>query len=330
MKINAELRIQVVNLMNNGCTQSNTARQLNLGQPTVRKIWLRYLETGSTENKPKSGRPRKITEKERRRLSYLCKVDPFKTPKQLINEIDFSQSVSLWTVRRELNRCGLLARSAAKKPLLSKVNIKKRLDFCRSYAQFSKEQWRNVIFSDESQFKMFSTRRTIVRRPVGTRFCNRYVTKTVKYGGVSILVWGAIRGDGSRILLRCPHKLDSLEYQSILNQGLLNICGSHNTFMQDGAPCHKSRSTLQYLDNNGICLLSDWPPQSPDINIIENLWSIIKYKVSKYYTKSAEDLWNVIQKEWLEIDNTTLFKLYDSIPHRLKQICANKGHHCNY
>lgn len=330
VKIDVQLRNQIVAFMETGYSQSNVARQLNLGQTTVRKIWLRYTATGSTENRPKSGRPMKTTERERRRLCQLSKTNPFKTPRELMNEVRFSQDVSIYTVRRVLNKSGLYARSAAKKPLLDKRNVKKRINFCRSYRSFSMEQWRNVVFTDECQVKMFSTRRTIVRRPVGCRFINRYVTKTVKFGGASVLVWGAIKGDGSRLLIKCPKRLDSIKYQSILEEGLPNIYDTTNIFMHDGAPCHQSKSTRQYFDNKGVCLLSDWPPQSPDINIIENLWALLKYRVSKHFTKSTEELWNILKTEWYAIDNDTISKLYNSIPGRINEIYSKKGQQSHY
>jgi len=202
--------------------------------------------------------------------------------------------------------------------------------WCKAYDKWDTTQWKNIIFSGECRIEISSSYCRYVRRPDGHRFDPKYTIKKVRYSGISILIWGAIKRDGSRMLIRCPIRLNSSAYQLVLDEGLQQIYSDDSVFMQDGAPCHTSRSTMAYLELKKICLLSDWPPQSPDVNIIENLWSILKTSVSKFNVKSSDELWNVTFKAWNEIPTETIIRLYDSIPRRLKAVVKAKGQHCKY
>jgi len=330
VKIDEQIRQLVVSKLMDGYSQVSVAAEVNIGQTTVSYIWRKYRKTRIVADAKRSGRPRKATERERRLLSMTSKRNPFLTAREVRNEAKILSDVSLTTIKRYLRESNLHGRVAAKKPLLNKVQTQKRKKWCQAYSVFSTADWSKVIYSDECRIENYSSRRTFVRRPINQRFKSRYVLKTVKYGGFSVLVWGLIKSDGTRVLIRCPQILNSVAYQSVLDRGLLGAYHYDEIFMQDGAPCHRSASTLRYLDSKNICVMSDWPPQSPDLNIIEHMWSILKVNVGKRYVMNADQLWASVKAEWDRIPNKIIEDLYGSIPRRLKLILKNKGLHSYY
>ena len=60
------------------------------------------------------------------------------------------------------------------------------------------------------------------------RNIKKYTTETTKFPR-SIMVWGAIRSDGKRVIFRCTNNVDSKQYQDILK------CQLPKIFQQDGA-----------------------------------------------------------------------------------------------
>ncbi len=49
-------------------------------------------------------------------------------------------------------------------------------------------------------------------------------------------------------------------------------------FQQDLAPAHTTKNTKSWLNDHGVGVL-DWLANSPDLNPIENIWSIVKRKM---------------------------------------------------
>ena len=63
------------------------------------------------------------------------------------------------------------------------------------------------------------------------------------------------------------------------------------TFQQDNASWHALRIVMEHLDKNDIFTLY-WPPQSPDLNIIGNIWHMITRKFHKNtkFIKSEQNI----------------------------------------
>jgi len=329
-KIDIVKRNAAVCMIQSGSSQREVSRDLNISRGAVEGIWKKYLLFGKVDNVSKCGRPRKSSDREERLLVIMSKKEPKLTAPKLRFLWKTKCTVSVSTTQRILRKYGLFGRSAAKRPLLNKKQRRNRLSWCRAYSKLDNKFWESVIYSDECRMELHSNKKQIVRRPINTRFNPRYTTKTMKHGYKSLMLWGAIRYDGHRMLTKCPNMLNSTEYQLILERALIPLYDSSNVFQHDGAPCHRSKSTMDYIDKSKICHISDWPAQSPDLNIIESLWSILKRNVSEYTCNTVEDLWSACQHEWSSISDETIKKLYRSIPKRLNEVIRQKGSNTSY
>lgn len=329
-KISLEKRRAIVQDLRSGQSQRNVSKFHNVSRQSVQEIFKKFNRTGDIMDMPRSGRPSKTTIGERRYLINLSKRNPHRTASELSTEWETSFSISIDTCKRILRKYGLFGRIAARKPYLNQVQIRKRLRWAKNYISWNANQWGNVIFTDECRFELFGKRRQYVRRDIKNRYRNELTLKTCKFGGKSLMVWGAIKYDGSRSLIRCDSTLNSIEYQKVLENGLLPIYNPTDILIQDNAPCHRSASTLEFLGCSGICYVEDWPPQSPDLNIIENLWADVKRNVHKRCPKTLEDLWKFFVEEWEAYPTEKIQRLYQSIPQRLKAVKTCKGQCTKY
>ena len=78
------------------------------------------------------------------------------------------KTISKTTVRMRLAAFGLKGRVAVSKPLLHSKNKRKRLLWAKRYKNYSIEDWKTVLFVDESKFEIHrNDRRIYVRRRPG-------------------------------------------------------------------------------------------------------------------------------------------------------------------
>ncbi|KAK4315398.1 hypothetical protein Pmani_013315 [Petrolisthes manimaculis] len=140
---------------------------------------------------------------------------------------DLLGEVSVRTVQVRLQKdLKLLCRRAAQKPLLTKNMKKQWVDFCKRHADWTQENWRRVMFSDESAFKTISRRQKLVRRPSGSdRFDSHYTVKTVKLPA-GVMVWGSFSGEkgtGGRF----QRNLSQFQVKFVPGQSRWNLRNTH-------------------------------------------------------------------------------------------------------
>ncbi|CAH2088699.1 unnamed protein product [Euphydryas editha] len=114
-----------------------------------------------------------------------------------------SKPVSVTTVKRRLLDTGLKGCIAVTKPLLRAINKKKRLNWARQHQNWTMADWKKVLWSDESKFVVFgSKRRIFVRRQPNERALELCTLASVKNGGGSVMIWGCFGGSAVGDIVR--------------------------------------------------------------------------------------------------------------------------------
>ena len=316
-----------------GISQRQIAQNLTLPLSTVNWVLVQFRRTGKTAPAPRSGRP-KPSERSLRALRRVAENSPRSSVAEVAEIVEKSPA----TVRRHLHTLGYNKRVARRKPLLRPNNILRRDNWAREMIEHDQEFWDTVIFSDESRFAQFSdSGRVWVWRKTGEEFELKNLQPTVKHGGLSIMVWGAIWTGGRSELILCEGSINAAKYVEILKKGLLPIYSRSGLrrrstlFMEDGAPCHSAKLTKDWQARNGIHCLP-WPSQSPDMNPIEHLWAILDRKLRQRSGKpsSEEDLFANLQSAWLSISQAKVDELIKSMPERVRTLKAAKGRSTRY
>jgi transposase len=289
--------------------------------------------------KKRPGPKSKIDIRMKDRLRRYVSQFPFKTAKELKNEVGGWSNISVRIIQHVLQKqLGLPSRKASKKPLLTQKMLEKRLKFCNKYKHWKESDWEQVMFSDESTFRLVNSRGATVRRPSTiSRYLQKYTIPTVKHSA-SVMVWGCFsgaRGRGGLYFLPKNLTMNGERYRTVLENHLLPFMRIHRSkwFLQDGAPCHKSKvvmSKLKEMEKEFKVL--DWPGNSPDLNPIENCWAYMKAQLKKAKgVTSLPRMIEAIKMMWVrDLSQAYFKKLSASMPKRIKQVIANKGHMTKY
>ena len=322
-------RWTLVALYNEGHSIRELAHTHKIDRNTVRR-WIRtYERTGTVADAQRAGRPSKVTcsvqtaikrqmaNKQRRSSRYMA----------VKMRREGTANISYRTVQRAAHTMGYTPYHIRNIPNITPECEQRRVAYAHQYAN---TDWRTVLFSDEKKFNLYQ--HTNNKNDCIWAFSPDNISqrKLVK-NSPSVVGWGGICYNGKTHLHYIHGRLDSQQYIHILQTTLLPathrlFVGETYTFQHDSAPYHTSATVQQWLNNNNISYIppSDWPPNSPDFNPIENLWSIVNTEIQKKKIKSVSSFKTTLSQIWNNIHIDTLHKLIDSIPHRLS-ICIQRG-----
>jgi transposase len=318
--------------------KAELSRMFNVPRTTISSILKKFEEEGTVETKPRSGRRVLFTARDTTAAVRLVKKERKATLADITAKLnqEKDQTFCQKTVVRKLHQEGYRRRLAKKKMVVRLVNKRKRVVWCQERRHWkTDEQWKTMIFSDESQVVIGTDNRVYLWRK-DCEVDSPHLVCTLSKRKVSLMVWGCITYEGMGTLVPVEGNINGQKYINIIDNNLWPVIARHfpennYVFQDDNAPVHRARVVKAYMEENDINC-TEWPAQSPDLNIIENVWLRIKRDLQKVVLTitNRDQLFTEIHRIWQNLPIEYVRQLYDSIPARVREVIRMKGNLTKY
>lgn len=326
-----------------GAKGPKLARELGCDMKTIYDTINRVTELATTKSRVRNGAPRKIDERDKRRIINEARRKPAITYKAL-QEVT-GLNISRTTFYRVLKEEGIKDWLRKKRVALTPDLARTRLHWARRNAH---TDWTKVAFSDECSIESGSGhKREWVFRYHNEAYLPEMVDPISRSGTTSQMVWGAFSGNTKSqlvVMTRDPtakkNGYTARSYIHVLEDQLDRVCPPEShTFQQDNAPIHKARVVTEWFENHGYTVM-DWPPYSPDMNPIENMWFHLKEVTDEVHPglasmpgsnetvqaaigEAAEQAWDLI--EWSRFN-----AVIEGMPRRVQALLDAEGCYTKY
>lgn len=303
-------------------TPYKIAQEMKMNEQSVHNVIEKYEQTGTVHDRPKSGRKRKLSNAQVSQA--IRKAKKGKTAPQIAREC--KTKVDPRTIQRRLREAGLFYGKVLKVEKLTKRHKEQRVEYSKEMKNY---KWKRVFFSDEKTFQLGAG-----PSHAWQEHTDRVVREYVKHAP-KLHVWGAIGYYGKTELYCFQENLNSKVYQRILKQNLKEskliyssdapkTLAGNWTFLQDNAPSHKAKKSMEVVQELAEDRFISHPAKSPDLNPIENIWAYLDRKVKAAEITSIQSLQRFLKKQWKTLPWRQIRNCVNSMPQRL-ELCIESG-----
>lgn len=334
-------RWQAVGMLKAGSSYRAVARHFRRCHMTIRNLWLKLGVRGTIEHAGKGRVRRQTTSRADRRLIRLTRANPT-LPATLLRLLwgqrnKWGHVLSAQTVRKRLRESNLRCRRMLKRPRLTPAHVSNRERWGMQRVHWRLQQWRRVIFTDESRFRLFrADGRIRVWRGPREELQHRHV-QTSEGQAPSLHVWAGISLRGKTELVFLRNSVNASTYKEILEDHVHPFIvdkfgGTENCILQDdNATPHRATCVQEFKQELGIRTLK-WPSRSPDMNPIEHVWSYMKKKIHNFGNppENLQQLEDAMRECWDQLPQTFLRRLICGMPRRVTSLLTARGGHTQY
>lgn len=323
---------------------------------TNRQLVQRWVQRGKAsaalcvQDKPRTGRPPKLNAQHLAAMKAIALQPTHSTSKLNLQELQASHStdVTASTLRRHMHAAGMAVKKVKEVPLRNASHKQNRLAFA---ARHQATDWDAVAFSDSKYFRMLPHMGPRARAYWAGKGETR--TKPALQHSPQVHVYAAVTSRGVTPLYFVegttghqpsstqPKKrskgVGSTEYIDMLKERMLPALRElfpgrrwHRKwqFMQDNVPAHTAKATKAFLAAEHVRVLAAWPPHSPDLNPIENMWAWAEMKLrAKGVPGSVGQFKEWLIEVWSSVPLELCEKLVHSMGGRLEACTRLEGAH---
>lgn len=320
-------KIKMVQLRESGASFAELARKFQRDEKTV-KLWIERWQNEETLNvRPKSGAMRCLSAQHEVDLISHASSNRYMTGPMLRSH--FRLDCTNRTVQHYLNRNEVRTFKEKVKPAIVPVNREGRVRWAEILKDWSLEDWKRVIFTDESSFYNQRTCSRRVWRYRGTESSDTTIPDN--YRRFRINVWAAISSENVEFVARVSENFNAREYLRVLAKVIPQLKNKlpNLIWMHDNVAFHRTNAVEEFFELNNVQKMK-WPPQSADMNPIENLWALISQKLDKLVdekgnAKTPNELFERVLECAADITPETLGNLYASLPNRWRLVIEKDG-----
>lgn len=331
-RLTEEKRWRIVHLHTElGLEPTPIAKRVGVHRNTVYAVINKYHETGSIKDRPGRGRKRKLSTEDEKKI--IKKAKQGKDATEIAREYKREGiQINQQTVRRIINAHNLKWLPRHKVQVISEVNEGKRLEYSRA---MSTHNWHKVLFSDEKTFYL-GAMKTHAYQEAGNRREYPVIRHPPKLN-----VWGAAGAHMKTKLYYFNENMNRPLYRKVIQSRLQKKYITFSSdcparlpqryqYLQDNAQWHKGDITRGILEEFVDDRIIEHPAQSPDLNIMEDLWSYLDRKVKAANITTIPALKRKLTFEWNNMPWSYIRKSVKSMPHRLAQCVEREGKRTQY
>ncbi|GFV11947.1 transposable element Tcb1 transposase [Trichonephila clavipes] len=212
-----------------------------------------------------------------------------------------------------------------------------RREWVTEHVNWRRNEWSNVLFSDEPRFSVHpDNRRIFIWRDRGSRNNPAFVHESVRFGSGVVLVYGSISIDKRTYLyIIRDGPLTAHRYRDEILRPIVvpyaAAIGDDFILMDDNCRPHRANLVEDFFFEEGIVRMK-WPACSPDMNPIEHIWDALGRRVAGRQPppQTLQELERALLEEWDRTPQLLIISLIDSMSQRCSTLLAVRGNHTPY